>query len=338
MIEIRVPDLGGTVSECIVVAWLKAPGADVAAGEPVVEVTADKATLLLESPAAGTLLCAPAAPGTVVPVNGVLGAIGAAGESVPAALRAVSYQASDPERACRFHPGMEMPAGPAQAPTAMRSVVARRMVQSKREAPHWYLVNTVDMSGCIELRKRLKAEGSKATYNDMVIAAAARTLTEFPDMQSLWTSQGVVRRAGVHIGFACAPADNTLYVPVIRDADRLDLAQIAERSRDLALRAKNGRLRPADYVGGVFTVSNLGSYDAEIFIPIINPGEGSILAVGAVMDKPCAVDGAVVVRPLMNMTLSSDHRTIDGVLGAKFCRRLKALLESPAALCKGSAP
>lgn len=329
MIEIRVPELGGTVSECILTAWLKQPGEAVTAGEVVVEVTADKASLLLESPADGVLLAAPVLPGMVVPVGDTLGVVGTEGTAVPEAIRALSYPMADPERACRFHPHMDRPSGSVTPMNAMRAVLARRMVQSKTEAPHWYLINKVDMSGCLELRKRLKSEGGKATYNDMVIRAAALAMRQFPLVGAVATAHGVVIRPDIHIGFACAVTDEDLYVPVIRNADRLSLTDIGARSRELSLKAKQKRLLPADFVGGVLTVSNLGSYHADIFVPIVNPGESAIIGVGAIADEPRVVGGEVVVRPIMNMTLSCDHRVVDGVLGAKYSHAVRQLLENP---------
>lgn len=329
MNELRVPELGGTVVECIVVAWLKTPGEAVAQGEPLVEVTADKATLLLESPADGVLLAAVAAPKMVVPVQGVLGVVGKSGDSVAEEILSLRYPLAQSGQACRFHPGMDEPSGACVMPSAMRSVLSRRMVQSKERAPHWYLVTRVDMTACMTLRKTLKAEGEKATYNDMVIRAVALALREFPIVAAAATDCGVVMRPDIHIGFACAVSDDELLVPVIRHADRLSLGEIGAASRELSSRARNHTLMPADFVGGVFTVSNLGSFDAEIFVPIINPGESAILGVGAIQDTPCAVGGEVVIRPIMHMTLSSDHRVVDGVLGAKFSKTLKRLLETP---------
>jgi len=212
---------------------------------------------------------------------------------------------------------------------AMRRVIATRMAQSTRTAPHFYLTTVVDMTASLEMRTRLKKEKVRFSVNDLLIKACGVALRRFPRVASVYSPAGYVPRDHMNVGFAVAVGDEGLVVPVVRDADRKSLAQIAEETREFINKARSNKLTVDDYSGGVFTVSNLGTFEVDQFTAIINPGESAILAVGKTADTPCVLDGAVVIRQLMKITLSSDHRTIDGVLAARFNGCLKSLLEAP---------
>ncbi|MCX7935009.1 MAG: 2-oxo acid dehydrogenase subunit E2, partial [Planctomycetota bacterium] len=170
------------------------------------------------------------------------------------------------------------------------------------------------------------------SINDMIIKACGLALRRFPRVASVYTPQGNISRDRIHVGFAVALDNEGLVVPVVRDVDRKSLAQIAADTKVLIDKARSNRLTVDDYSGGIFTVSNLGTFDVEHFTAIINPGESAILAVGKICEKPVALKGAIAVRHMMNITLSSDHRTIDGVLAARFAGCVKELLEKPEAL------
>jgi len=215
---------------------------------------------------------------------------------------------------------------------AMRSTIARRMTQSKLAAPHFYLTTNVDMTAAQELRLKLKKEGARISINDMIIKACGLALRRFPRVASVYTPHGYIRRDRMHVGFAVALDNEGLVVPVVRDVDRRTLAEIAADTKALIDKARANRLTVDDYSGGVFTVSNLGTFDVDHFTAIINPGESAILAVGKIVEKPVVLKGEIVIRPMMNITLSSDHRTIDGVLAARFAGCVKELLEKPEAL------
>jgi len=212
--------------------------------------------------------------------------------------------------------------------SAMRKVIAQRMTWSAQEIPQFALTTSIDMTACAALRKKLAAEGVKVSYTDMVVKAAALALRGHPEIASLYDAGTIIRRAGLHVGIAVA-LDDGLIVPVVRHADRLTLAELSVKAKDLIERARSNRLAPDEYAGGVLTVSNLGMFGVDEFRAIVNPGESAILACGAIADTPAVVGGAVVIRPVMKLTGSFDHRAVDGAQAARFLAKTKELLESP---------
>jgi pyruvate dehydrogenase E2 component (dihydrolipoamide acetyltransferase) len=335
MQTVRLPSLGETVEQAVFGRWLLSPGDRVEAGAPLAEVLADKATIVLEAPGAGTLRHCCAEGGDLVPADGILGYLGEPEEELPEAARAVAYPKAPAAACLRYRPALDAPPPlPAAEPLGpMRQVVAHRMRQSKAEAPHFYVQTSIDMGACVALRQRLKKEERlRVSYNDMILRACALALRKHPQVAALYTPEGYVRREGLHVGFAVAVEPDGLVVPVLRNADRLPLRELSARARDLAERARAQRLLPQEFSGSVFTVSNLGAFEVDAFTAIINPGESAILAVGKVQDLPVAEKGEVRVRPRMTAILSSDHRVIDGVLAARFNGTVKKLLEAPEAL------
>ena len=219
--------------------------------------------------------------------------------------------------------------------TQMRKTVARRLVESLGPVPHFFLTVDVDMTRALEVRARvnklLGAQGGKASLNDLVVKAAAAALARHPECNAWWQEGGIRRFNRVHVGIAVAVPDG-LITPVIRDAQAKGLARIAAEVRELASRAREKKLQPHEYTGSTFSVSNLGMFGIEEFTAVINPPEAGILAVGAVEERPVVVDGQVVPRPRMRLTMSCDHRVIDGAQGARFLATLKEFLEEPAAI------
>ena len=216
--------------------------------------------------------------------------------------------------------------------TQMRKTIARRLVESIGPVPHFFLTVDVDMSRTIDARRRVNArlekEGVRVSINDIVLKAVAVALRRHPECNAHWGGDHVRRFNRVHLGVAVA-IDDGLITPVVTDADRKGLSQIAREIRELASRAREKRLTPAEYTGATFSVSNLGMFGIHEFTGVINPPEAGILAVGAVADRPVAVDGAVRIRPQMKMTMSCDHRVIDGAQGARFLATLRGILEEP---------
>ena len=219
--------------------------------------------------------------------------------------------------------------------TQMRKTVARRLVESLGPVPHFFLTVDVDMTRALEVRARvnemLEAHGGKASLNDLVIKAAAAALARHPECNAWWQEDRIRRFNRVHVGVAVAVPDG-LITPVIRDAQAKGLARIAAEVRELAARARKKKLQPHEYTGSTFSISNLGMFGIEEFTAVINPPEAGILAVGAVEERPVVVDGQVVPRPRMRLTMSCDHRVIDGAQGARFLATLKEFLEEPAAI------
>jgi pyruvate dehydrogenase E2 component (dihydrolipoamide acetyltransferase) len=208
----------------------------------------------------------------------------------------------------------------------MRQVIAQRMVESVTTAPHFFVTVSADMTALSEWRAELKAGGASLSYNDFILKAAALALRELPEANSSTDGRTVRRHGRIHLGLA-VNIEGGLVVAVLRDADGLSLAEIHEKAADLAERARRGKLGPDETTGSTFTVSNLGMLDVENFTAIINPGESAILAVGSILPAPVVRDGRVAVRSMMKMTLSADHRILDGASAARFLNALKARLE-----------
>ncbi len=232
----------------------------------------------------------------------------------------------------------QAPPAKAQKTSALSAVarlMAERTTQSWTTAPHFFVTREADAGALLEFRDRLSkdASGSRPTIGDLLVALVARVLTKHPRMYASWTADGP--RPNVEISIAVAVAvEEGVIAPVIRRADAASLAEIAARRRDLADRARSGRLRPEDLAGATFTVSNLGMYEVDAFTAILPPGQSAILAVGGIRDRVVARDGKPAVRPTMSLTLSSDHRVVDGARAADFMRSLVSALEHPAELLR----
>jgi pyruvate dehydrogenase E2 component (dihydrolipoamide acetyltransferase) len=208
-------------------------------------------------------------------------------------------------------------------------------VESLSPIPHFFLRITVDMTRILEARKRvnemLEEGGEKISINDFILRAAAQALYRHPEVNAQWQGDSIRRHYRVHLAVAVAVEDG-LITPVIRNANLKGLIQISNEVRELAARGREKRLQPDEYTGSTFSVSNLGMFGIHEFTGVINPPEAGILAVGGVEDTAVVEAGQIVVRPLMKVTMSCDHRVIDGATGARFLRTLKGLLEEPAAI------
>jgi len=444
--EVQMPKLGQTMEEGTVEAWLKKEGDKVTKGDPLFEITTDKATLEVEAFVEGTLLKIVVPEGETVPVNSVVAYIGKEGEEVPegappppkpaaeekpeepaaakaeekpaprkpapekkpAARRPAPKPAVRPEevkaspRAKRLAKAEKVPvavlqgtgpegriveadvqkyvdeikglkvtptacelafqhnvdlrtvegSGPggkilkedveaaAAAParpaveagrvelTAMRRIVADRMTLSKTTVPHFYLTIEVDMSDAIAFRKKINAEnGSKVAYNDIIIKACADAYADVPRMNAAWAEDHVEVFEQVDIALAVA-IDDGLMVPIVRDAASKDHLQISADTQDLIQRTRSKKLGPDDYEGGSLTISNLGMYGINSFVAIINPGQAAILGIGMIQEKAVVIDGGIHVRPMMTMTLSADHRIVNGAEAAEWLASVKQRLES----------
>jgi len=214
----------------------------------------------------------------------------------------------------------------------MRKTIARRLSESKFTAPHFYLTLDINMDNAISARKSLNAmEGIKVSFNDMVIKSVAHALKQHPTVNSAWLGDVIRRNQHVHIGVAVA-VDEGLLVPVIRFADTKGLTQISSEVKDYAQRAKDKKLQPSDWEGNTFTISNLGMFGIEAFTAIVNPPDSCILAVGGIKEVPVVKNGQVVPGDIMKVTLSCDHRVVDGASGAAFLQTFKQYMENPVAM------
>ncbi len=212
----------------------------------------------------------------------------------------------------------------------MRKTIAKRLSESKFNAPHFYLTMEIDMENAVSAREaiNLMAAPAKISFNDMVIRACASSLRRHPKVNSSWLGDKIRYNQHVHIGVAVAVEDGLL-VPVVRFADQKSFAQINAEVKELATKAKNKKLQPAEWEGNTFTISNLGMFGIEEFTAIINPPDACILAVGGIKEVPVVKNGQVVPGKTMKVTLSCDHRVVDGATGAAFLQTFKMLMENP---------
>ena len=211
----------------------------------------------------------------------------------------------------------------------MRKTIARRLGESKFSAPHFYLTVEINMDKTVQLRDRLNEVAPvKISFNDFVIKACTTALRQHPAVNSSWLGDKIRTNHDIHIGVAVA-VDEGLLVPVVRYADMKTMSQINTEVKALAAKAKERKLQPEEMQGNTFTISNLGMFDIEEFTAIINPPDSCILAVGSIIQKPIVKGGDIVVGNLMRVTLSCDHRVVDGATGAKFLQTFKAVLEDP---------
>ena len=241
-------------------------------------------------------------------------------------------------------PAARAPAPPVTAPhtavpnSTVRKVIARRLAESKQTIPHFYVVMDFHIDALLKLRADLNAKSPKEgpgafklSVNDLVIKAVATTLRRFPTVNAMWTEEAILQFDDVDISVAVAtPAG--LITPIVRKADQKGLAAISNEMRDLAARARTGKLKPEEFQGGGFSISNMGMYGVREFSAIINPPQAAILAVAAGEQRPVVKDGALAIATVMTCTLSADHRVVDGALAAEFMQALKGVVEDPLSL------
>jgi pyruvate dehydrogenase E2 component (dihydrolipoyllysine-residue acetyltransferase) len=214
--------------------------------------------------------------------------------------------------------------------TQIRKTIARRLAESIGPIPTFYLTAEFDMERVAEMRGAMAALGDefKVSFNDIVLRAVATALAQHPEVNAHWLGDKIRYFNRVHLGMAVAIEDG-LITPVIFDADRKRMSEISRESRELAKRARERKLKPEEYSGSTFSVSNLGMFGIDQFTAIINPPEVGIIAIGTLEEKPVVVDGAITVRKRMRVTMSCDHRVVDGATGAKFLQTLRRLIENP---------
>lgn len=408
---IRMPKMSDTMTEGVIVEWLKKVGDTVKPGDILAEVETDKATMELENFVKGSLLHIGIQKGEAVPVDGIIAIVGAPGEDISALIAGGSAPAPKAEapkeeakaetaapatvsnaaapalvttatttddhrlkasplaRKLAEDKGIDIsrvpgtgengrivrrdienyketaPAAGVAAPTftgkesyeevavsQMRKTIARRLAESKFSAPHFYLTMEVIMDKAVEARAAMNEYSPvKISMNDMVVKAVAIALRSHPHVNSSWLGDKIRYNHHIHIGVAVAVEDGLL-VPVVRFADNKSLSQIGAEVKDLADKAKNKKLQPADWEGNTFTISNLGMFGIDEFTAIINPPDACILAIGGVKETVLVKDGQMRPGHVMKVTLSCDHRVVDGVTGAKFLQTFKALLEEPVRL------
>ena len=235
--------------------------------------------------------------------------------------------ASAPARVTPRAPGARL--APTSLPvTSMRKVIAQRLGEVKPGVPHFYLTVDLEMDQALTLREEAKAQDLKISVNDIIVKATAMAVRRFPRINQVFAGEVIQQLLNVDVGVAVAIEDG-LITPIVKDADQKGIAEIGQEVRELAERARKKALKPDEYTGGSITVSNLGMFGIDSFIAVINPPQAAILAIGRVEPKVVVRDGEMTIRQMMSLTLSGDHRVIDGAVGAQFLQELRSLLEHP---------
>jgi pyruvate dehydrogenase E2 component (dihydrolipoamide acetyltransferase) len=407
--KITMPKLSDTMTEGVLVKWLKKEGEAIEAGDVIAEAESDKATMELEAFDSGILKKIIVPEGGKVLVNQTLAIIAEEDEDIKDVLQEAKKK-PEVEKRPEPHPDVveeTIHAAPVKDKTAadeiltsdsvrikasplarklaaehdldlrklsgtgtggriikrdieafnaqvkmkpaaervvdriaqeislstMRETIAARMTLSKTTVPHFYLTIEIDMDRAVDARRAINDNEAdiKISYNDIVLLATAKALEKNPLVNGSFAGEKIILHDRIDIGFAVA-LDDGLITPVIRNCDRKSLGQIAREVRELSQRARDRKLTPDEYSNGTFNVSNLGMFGIEEFAAIINPPQAAVLAVGAVLQKPVVKEGEITVGHRLKMTLSCDHRIVDGAVGAVFLRDVKYLLENPLAM------
>lgn len=403
---INMPKMSDTMTEGVIVSWLKNVGDDIKPGDILAEVETDKATMELENFVKGTLLHIGIPAGGSVPVDALIAIVGQKGEDISALLNGQNTPAAAPtqkeevktsetpagiphtetsepatvgsDKRIKASPlakslakekGIDLsiisgsgdngrivkkdienfnpteslkPVANVSLPTVigqesytevavsqMRKVIARRLSESKHTAPHFYLTMSINMDKTIAARKQMNEYSDvKISVNDIIIKAVSLALRKNPHANSSWLGDKIRYNNHINIGVAVAIEDG-LIVPVVKFADTKSLAHISAEVKQLAEKAKNKKLQPNEFEGNTFTISNLGMFGIDEFTAIINPPDACILAVGASKETVIAENGQMKIANIMKVTLSCDHRVVDGAVGSAFLGTLKDLLENP---------
>lgn len=244
---------------------------------------------------------------------------------------AIKQTAAPTPQAIAWVPGAAIPADEHLPLEKLRTIIGKRMTESKQQVPHFYITSAYDVAPLLELRRQVNSqlpEGEKLSVNDFIVKAVALALRQFPNLNASLSGNEIIRHGHVNVGVAVA-LDNGLMTIVCRDADQKPLRMIGQEVREMVARARSGKVRTDDIEGSTFSISNLGMFDVEHFIAIINPPETGILAVGSAMNVPVVVDGEVKVGMRMKLTLSTDHRVTDGAEGARFMQALAEFIQNP---------
>lgn len=406
-VAVKMPKLSDTMTEGVILKWLRNEGDKIKQGDIIVEIESDKADMEMEAFDTGVLRKIVVPAGGKAPIGSLIAVIGEANEDIssilqaaPAPAKAEPNKSSSPDPArsavsvAAPAPASTQPVAkpldgrlkasplakrlatehrlnlqsipgsgplgrvikrdieaalsgktPSRAPIAVkpgmteevvlspiRKTIAARMAESKQTAPHFYVTVEIDMEPAMAFRTQLNnVFETKISFTDIIVKGCASALMLHPQVNGTFLGDKVRRHHYVHIGVAVALEDG-LVTPIVRNCEQKGIGIINQELRDLVDRARTRKLKPDEYQGATFTISNLGMFGVDEFAAIVNPPEGAILAVGAIVEKPVVKNGQIAVGHSMRVTLSSDHRIIDGVIAAKFLQDLKKMLENPASL------
>ena len=340
MIEVKVPQLSRTMEEGTIVNYLIKAGDRIKKGDVIFELEVDKATVEMESPGDGFVRFVFAETGQTLPVGKTVMILADKDEKIPQelidSLKTETVVRRDKTAEAKYKPSRTAAVSKAEPQTnggevrplsRLQKITAKKMLQSKQEIPCFYLTVRADVSSLVELRTKLNQTGDiKISYNDFIMRAAAIGLEKFPIMTGRLEGDNIVLAESINIGLAVFVPEG-LVVPVIKDIQKKTVAQIAHDSQVLVEKARSNKLAPADLEGGCITVSNLGQYGVEFFIPIVVPGQCSIVGIGQITDTCVPDNGNIIVRKLMSVTLSADHRITNGAYAAEFLDFVRKTLE-----------
>jgi pyruvate dehydrogenase E2 component (dihydrolipoamide acetyltransferase) len=335
--EVRLPQLGQTMQEAIILSCLVKPGDEVKKGDYIFEFETDKATLEMESPADGFVKHILVETDQTISVGAPLLVLGGKDEQVPqgfidslkAAAPAVKAEPAEPKSPPADMPIAAVRGGKSIPLTKTQKLIAQRMLKSKREIPCFYLTVKVDVTNLVELRTELnKTTNVKITYNDFFIKVVAVGLQKYPIMTGQMAGDTIQLPETINIGLAVS-TQNGLVVPVVKDVGKKNVKQIATDTSALIEKAQNEKLSLTDLEGACITISNLGAFGVDSFIPIVIPGQCSIIGVGRIIDTCVPEDSSIVIRKSTSMTLAVDHRVTNGAYAAQFLDFTRKLLEDP---------
>jgi pyruvate dehydrogenase E2 component (dihydrolipoamide acetyltransferase) len=353
-IEVKMPKLSDTMEEGTILRWFKHEGDAVKPGEPLAEVETDKADMEVEAETTGVLTEIRVKEGEAAGVGAIIavldGAANTAEAAAPARSETTGPAPAAPSTVPPGHP-RTAPPPPAASPLArvaaaakrqevskLRLTVAKQMVSSKREVPHFYVTSEIDMSEAARLRAALAASdaiGGRITFTHLLIRALVLALQRHPRVNASWTEGAIAFHDDINIGVAVAVEDG-LIAPVVQRCQQMPLRQIARAVSDLVGKAQAGKFSGDELSGATFTLSNLGMLDIEEFSAVITPPQAAILAVGAIKDRPVVREGALAIAKTMRVTLSCDHRVLNGMEAGRFLEELKRVLEHPVLLVIGA--
>ena len=339
--EVKLPKLGETTEEGTIVDCKVKLGDEVKKGDVIFEIEVDKATLEMESPADGFVKQILVKTGQTLPVGAPILVLGDKDEEIPQSF--VNSLKAGVKKAAVAEPAAVVAA--AAIPTAagpvlgaaiplnrLQKITAQKMLKSKQEIPCFYLTVKADVTDLVEFRTRFNQTSDvKVAYNDFIVRAVAIGLEKFPIMTGQLAGDKITLADGISVGLAISVPDG-LVAPIVKNVSEKDVAEIARDSEALIERARSNKLSPADLEGGCITVSNLGAFGIDSFIPIVVPGQCSILGIGRITDTCVPENDGFAVRKLMGMTLSVDHKVTNGAYAAQFLDFVRKLLEDPSNL------
>lgn len=316
--NIIMPKVSEVMEGGTIISWLKKEGDWVRKGEPILEIEVEKAVMELESEEEGYLRKILVKEGETVPIGTILAYLSdTLEEKIPGEEKIIEEIREEERKEVKKIPL-----------TSMRKTIAERLSKSKQIIPHFYVFTDVDMTDLVNIKSK-QDSNMKISFDDFIIKATAIALRDFPLINSRFKENEIEILPNINVGFAVALGDEGLVVPVIKNADKKSLKEIASERKNLIEKAREGKLSLDDISNGSITINNVGVFGVSSILAIINPPEVAILTTGTIQEKPIVLNGEIKIRKMMEMTLSADHRVIDGSYGSKFIMRVKELLENP---------